>query len=356
MEGEKKMDGCDGSDGLHPNASGSPVASREKSASPSQGNAAQASEKSSSDGFYEKLCKLNESSGLSLVFNFRETIFDLHLFYKEVTKRGGFHQVSKDGKWGEVASALNFKSSVSMVQTQLQNLYENLFQQFEQMYHYRTPITAAPGISSGSEDSSSCLKGKRKRCDGSAPLSTVPSGIKTSEQKPHLQTSLKDKEMKKDPNAPLRSRSPYQIFLRVECQRLKKIHGESSGAQKFRDMAIEAWKYLSKSDRQPYIEASKKDKERFNRELAAYKDLKTKQNTKRISSSSKPTILDFSTPSRTDGAYYVTLQPDAGDFFVPDESVRLSVMQAMKNEQPNDSMFQINWDESNEYHDLDISS
>ncbi|KAK4402122.1 hypothetical protein Sango_0952900 [Sesamum angolense] len=49
-------------------------------------------EKAAVDCFYEKLGKLNESSGLSSVFNFREALLDLHLFYKEVIKRGGFYQ------------------------------------------------------------------------------------------------------------------------------------------------------------------------------------------------------------------------------------------------------------------------
>ncbi|KAL6964638.1 hypothetical protein U1Q18_035693 [Sarracenia purpurea var. burkii] len=45
------------------------------------------------DSFYEKLTKLYEFSGLSLLFNFRETRLDLYMFYKEVTERGGFYQM-----------------------------------------------------------------------------------------------------------------------------------------------------------------------------------------------------------------------------------------------------------------------
>ncbi|XP_057493394.1 high mobility group B protein 10-like [Actinidia eriantha] len=147
-----------------------------------------ASQASLFDGFYEKLSKSFESSGLSLLFNFRETSLDLYMFYKEVTERGGFHVVTKDGKWGEVASTLNCKSSISMSPTQLHKLYAQLLYQFELTYNYRTLAKVV-----------------------------VPSGPKLATQKPDVQTSPKNNEMKKDPNAPIGSRSTYQMYLRKEC-------------------------------------------------------------------------------------------------------------------------------------------
>lgn len=56
------------------------------------------------------------------------------------------------------------------------------------------------------------------------------------------------KEMKKHSNAPMGFRTGYMIFLKIECERLKMLHGEDSAGQ-YRDMANEAWRNLSESAR-----------------------------------------------------------------------------------------------------------
>lgn len=50
--------------------------------------------------FYVKLTDLLDSSGFTLILNVRETRLDLYQFYLEVTKRGGYHQIGKEKKWG----------------------------------------------------------------------------------------------------------------------------------------------------------------------------------------------------------------------------------------------------------------
>ncbi|OIT36322.1 hypothetical protein A4A49_29178 [Nicotiana attenuata] len=330
------------------------------------------------DGFYEKLNKLNESSGLSLIFNFRETALDLYLFYEEVTKRGGFNQVTKDAKWGEVASYLHVKSNVVMFPTQLQKVYENLLLQFEQMYYYRSrgkatipPPShqvsgAARAVSlKGSGDSIDDSAGKRKYCDWSSPVvlphsddrnspvekrkctnecCPVSTGPETPEQK--SQVSATNTYLKKDPSAPTRTRSGYQIYLKLECERLKKVLGESSGAKKIREMAISSWRALSENDRKPYIEASNKDRERYYREMSAYKQRTKKETVKDQNSysSSALSFINFGAPPETDNAYYVTLQTDAGSDIVPDESLIESTVQMLENANQSDPIFQMdNW-------------
>lgn len=59
------------------------------------------------------------------------------------------------------------------------------------------------------------------------------------------------KEMKKHSNAPMGFRTGYMIFLKMECERLKMLHGEDSAGQ-YRDMANDAWRHLSERDRQVY--------------------------------------------------------------------------------------------------------
>ncbi|GFZ07228.1 hypothetical protein Acr_19g0001650 [Actinidia rufa] len=346
--------------------------------SSSQVNASQAS---LVDGFYEKLSKSFESSGLSLLL--------LNM-----------------GNGVKLRLPCTAKASVSMSPTQLHKLYAQLLYQFELTYHYRTLAKVVANLQTcmfwqhsyildfiicytdmkdygsaskfngighpyGTENSSSCSTRKRKNCDNSNlsivlfgpndcptkkkkcndnsnQLSTVVieticfasslqrgashsvhslfwiEGPKLAAPKPDVQTSPKNKEMKKDPNAPIGSRSAYQMYLRKECDRLKKIHGETSGSHNIRNMAIDAWRCFSESDKQPYVEESRKDKERYNREMTAYKERKNMQ---------------------PDGDYRVILQPTTEKFFAPDVSTVELPGKLMKNAQPNDSLLQINWDE-----------
>ncbi|KAK9293122.1 hypothetical protein L1049_021108 [Liquidambar formosana] len=366
MEGETEkvvapgieIDGCKSSASPNPNAG---------QCSASQGITTEPNGKHSSDNsesFYQKLSGLYESSGLSLLFNFRETIVDLYLLYKEVTERGGYHQVTKDGSWDDIVSAINLKCTVPKLSLQLQKLYSNLLYKFEQIYFYRThvKVAAAP---CHTFDTGISLTGKRKGWDSFSQLSTSHSAIedapmekrqcknnpcqvstdsRTAELK--LRTSSKNNE-RKDPDAPLGIRSPYQFFLKKECFRLKEMHGESLNGQNVRKMATDAWRCLSESDRQPYIEESRKDKERYGQEMTAYKERRNMQDTK---TGNRPcnskTIVNYHhhTPLRTAGDYYVTSLPDAENFPV-DEAMIESAIKLMENAQPNDPMFQIYWDD-----------
>ncbi|KAF8401304.1 hypothetical protein HHK36_012237 [Tetracentron sinense] len=401
--------------------------------------------------FYQKLSQFHESSGLSLVVNVRETVLDLHLFYKEVTTRGGFQQVTKDGRWDEVESALNLKRSVPNFYLRLQELYANLLYQFEQIYFYRTQPAAAPGplmrkismCDSGIGDNST---GKRKQENTFCRLSTDPSSIRNfpprkrkrqnkfcrmstgkcssllewkhyfdpgnqigktvkgvietefdsgylvkvmvgpeklngllyhaeecagkqfavvpslmdgigwdnsdsepmglqiqvgtgTNQRPFVQTSSKNKEMKKkDPYAPQKQRSAYQIFLKKECDRLKNMHGGNVG-HSIRKMAIAAWNCLSESDRQPYIKESQKDKERYNQEMVAYKE---RRNIQIDMTENRPY-----NPEAGADDYHVSLQTDGetNKLLVPDETMVELAVRLMEKAQPDDPILQINWDD-----------
>ncbi|XP_055814901.1 putative high mobility group B protein 11 isoform X3 [Solanum dulcamara] len=326
------------------------------------------------DSFYEKLNKLNESSGLSLVFNLSQANLDLHLFYEEVIKRGGFNQVTKDAMWGEVACTLHVKSNITMFPTQLQKVYENLLLQFEQLYYYRSrekgtmqpPSQVSDAarlepVKDRSEDST----GKRKFCDRSSPVITLHSndrdgpvekrkrkndsslvstvGPETPEQK--SQSSSTNKYLKKDPGAPIRGRSSYQMYVKLECERLKKVLGESSGSKKIRDMAINAWKTLSENDKEPYIEASKLDKERYIREMAAYEQHKNMETTKNpnLHRGLAPSMINFGAPSGIDHGLIVTSQADTRNNIVPDASFIESTVQISNNGKTSNPIFQMDW-------------
>ncbi|KAL8115038.1 hypothetical protein AgCh_021750 [Apium graveolens] len=160
------------------------------------------------------------------------------------------------------------------------------------------------------------------------------------------------KEMKKHSDAPMGLRTGYMIFLKMECERLKILHGEDSAGQ-YRDMANEAWRNLSDSAREPYIEASRRDKERYTREMAEFKIVYDQiiENQNLSTTTNSDAVVDFAKPSLpTDGdyhvtlpddAYHVTLPPDAGDNVVTNEELAAEIMQKSTSTDPE---FQLNWD------------
>nr|POF24479.1 high mobility group b protein 10 [Quercus suber] len=273
----------------------------------------------SEESFYNRLSEL---------LNARETMLDLHLFYKEVTVRGGFHLVTKDRRWDEVAFALKLEGNNMKFHTQLQILYALFLYKFELTYFYREPAKAAKAsdcsemkMKSGDNlfDFTSIEDNvvMKKMCkDNAFPL--LPAGPRTAEPKLSPQTPSKNKDTKKRPGAQRGLRTAYHIFMKEECTRLRTVHGESLGRQNVREMALVAWRSLSESERQPYIKESMKERARVKemaafkereqmKEMAAFNDCQNLQNTK-----THETCLD--------GDYHVTLETEVEKFFVPDES------------------------------------
>ncbi|XP_050383194.1 high mobility group B protein 9-like [Argentina anserina] len=291
---------------------------------------------SDSEGFYERLSKLNESLGYNLVVDVRQTKLNLYLFYKEVTLRGGFNQVNKDRRWDDIASSLKMDGRKLNNPDILLKLYALFLFHYEQIYFYRGPekVASVPDITIDREDSpqmemkcthhSSQMvtndeegphgrKMLKKSCSqlmstglGSAEKQSAPEaeqkqipqlhsekdeirtkGYVSEENQPEVpeealeQTSQlqskkkrmgrrgsasvenkvvvpKRKYMKK-PGARLGIRSAYHIFIKTECDRLKKI--QSRKGQNLRQMANDAWNQLSEAEKQPFHEQSIKEKE-----------------------------------------------------------------------------------------------
>ncbi|XP_057792139.1 uncharacterized protein LOC131008994 [Salvia miltiorrhiza] len=305
--------------------------------------------------FYEKLDKLNESSGLTLLFNFRQAMLDLHRFYMEVIKRGGFYQVTKKGKWDDVALVSNSRSRVSMSAAQLQKIYEMLILQYELMYCRKMPNQWPAKNSQGTFGcvaSPSCSTGKRKHCDSSSPFSSVRlfdqdgrteekdccEGQETVNKNSTMIISANSNVKKiivDVPKAPQKPRTGYHIFLRLETHRLRENLGERSNSHNLRDMAVAAWRRLPEKDKLPYIEASKMDKERYEQEMAAH-----------MQKGKSQALLSTTTPKEppADDVYHVSFEDDSEDLHSPDESVVGLAIEAMKNAGSNDSVFQIDWD------------
>ncbi|KAK2403248.1 high mobility group B protein [Trifolium repens] len=270
--------------------------------------------------FYLKLTDLLDSSGLTLIFNARETSLDLYLFYLEVTRRGGYHQVGQQKKWGEVVSALKLEGNNVKLCAQVEKLYALLLYKFEKLYFYRFPATqTATGSTKVTRKENSTTSLSQLMDDGdyltAARLSKdYPIKKLTAIPPPVLlQTPSKDKETKKRRGAPT-GRSGYQIFLKQECARLKACCQDIDGKTILRT-AVEAWNKMSDNDKQPYVEESKKIKEQ-NKEAKMIIDNKQKEQNKEaiiIDNKKKSTQdlkRDEKRPNVSGGDYYcVTSQP-----------------------------------------------
>ncbi|KAI5398666.1 hypothetical protein KIW84_064150 [Lathyrus oleraceus] len=234
--------------------------------------------------FYVKLTDLLDSSGFTLILNVRETCLDLYQFYLEVTKRGGYHQVGKEKKWGEIVSALKLEGNNAKLCLQLEKLYANLLYKFEKFYFYRFPASQTP----------------------SATTKAIPEVL--------LQTPSKDKEKKKNRGVPI-GRSGYQIFLKQECARLKASRQDIDGKTLMR-VAVDGWNNLSDIDKQPYLEESKKIKEQ--KKEAMMNEYNKQKSTQDLNKDGKK-------PNLCNGDYYcVTLQPQANDPLVNNAAVDLA--------------------------------
>ncbi|KAF4389760.1 hypothetical protein CsatB_030470 [Cannabis sativa] len=242
-----------------------------------------------SESFYKKLYEMYESSGLNLVLNVRETLLNLHVFYKEVVQRGGFYQVTKNKKWEEVAVALKIDGLKMKFPAQLQQVYALFLFQFEQIYSYRAPEKAAadPGHAFYHGN---CSVMKRKSADSlclaqsdeedDVPVekkilirksNSVCREHKLTPHTPKVKETVVVKKTKKklSPGRNRNIRTAYQIFIREECDRLKKTRGVRQRGQSFRSMADDAWRHLTESERQPYIEESNRDREKYSQPLEA---------------------------------------------------------------------------------------
>ncbi|CAL0316547.1 unnamed protein product [Lupinus luteus] len=230
-----------------------------------------------SDRFYFKLTNLLESTGLTLIVNVRKTLLDLYTFYMEVTRRGGFRQVGREKKWGEVVSALKLDGNNVNLSDQVEKLYENVLYQFEQLYFYRIHAKQADAANK----TGGPLKRKWSTLASLSPLMNVRDGeMATKIYKDHsCQTTAQRRagfveqtvvlpavatsngKTKKRAGIP-RGRSGYQIFLNQECARLK-TSGHVLRGRKLIRTAIEAWNKMSDTEQRPYVEESKKHKEKL---------------------------------------------------------------------------------------------
>jgi len=86
---------------------------------------------------------------------------------------------------------------------------------------------------------------------------------------------------KKDPDAPKRNLSAFFLFSRDERGAIKKVHPEWSVGKIAQQLAAQ-WRNVTQSDRAKYDAEASLEKERYLREMAAFKASKPKVPTKKV--------------------------------------------------------------------------
>ncbi|KAL5983477.1 hypothetical protein ACLOJK_017563 [Asimina triloba] len=159
--------------------------------------------------------------------------------------------------------------------------------------------------------------------------------LSLNERLPFIEKSRKEKESCKQessPDAPKKARTAYGIFYSEQVCLLKKPDRSS-----IMKKAASIWKSLSENERQPYTEENLKDRERYKREMAAYKELQDAQNrnTEDRSCQSK---------SSNDDCYHVSLQTEqqTEEYFVKDEPATEEHL--IKNEDLLDASQMMGWE------------
>lgn len=97
------------------------------------------------DLFYDTLNKFHAALGTRLMI---PTIggkeLDLHVFYIEVSARGGFEQVVKDRKWKEITVAFDFPPTTTSASFVLRKYYIMLLHHYEQVYYFGSKGQVVP--------------------------------------------------------------------------------------------------------------------------------------------------------------------------------------------------------------------
>lgn len=105
-------------------------------------------------------------------------------------------------------------------------------------------------------------KKKQKISEGNGAKATATSTSTTTKKK-------KRKSKKKDPKFPKRPRSAYLFFSTSKGKELKEQNPTMPQPEIMKKCG-ELWQALSEEDRKPFVKSSDEDKERFNKEIAAY--------------------------------------------------------------------------------------
>ncbi|XP_020577918.1 high mobility group B protein 15-like [Phalaenopsis equestris] len=277
--------------------------------------------------FMESLEKLHRAMGTKFMI---PTIggkeLDLHQLFMEVTSRGGIEKVIGDRRWREITNAFNFPSSATNASFVLRKYYISLLRHFEQVYFFRAKGWSIPSSVSLSTTQASIFqpdiqsaKRKRRKSSGEIALAgqalpenrtvvgvingkfddgyfitvtvgtnklkgilfnatpqnavEVPvfSGMNANSSPMVSHRRRRRKRISsRDPSHPKPNRSGYNFFFSEQHAKLKLIHQGKD--REISRMIGDLWNNLTEAERAVYQEIGLKDKQRYQSELAEYKE------------------------------------------------------------------------------------
>jgi hypothetical protein len=111
---------------------------------------------------------------------------------------------------------------------------------------------------------------KRSRQKGSEEGSDHEEGS-DDDQEPQRSSEKKSRKTKKrDPNAPKRAKNAYLFFCDERMPEFRKQHPDLSYMDAKSKLSKEVWNKMTEQQKAPYLEMNRQDKERYEREKAAY--------------------------------------------------------------------------------------
>ncbi|KAI4983999.1 high mobility group B protein 9-like [Hordeum vulgare subsp. vulgare] len=249
---------------------------------------------------------------------------DLHQLFKEVTSRGGIDKVKAENRWREVTASFLFPATATNASFMLKKYYMSLLYHFEQLYFFgaqgwyqqETDNRSLPCIEVRAETENT-VKRKRATSASSDPalasdnadvdviidgkfeygyIVTVVMGSKSTKailynysEEPALTTlaptmpvnntgskgghrrrQRRKKLSTTDPRHPKPNRSGYNFFFQDQHRKLKPEY--PSQDRLISKMIGERWNNLSPEDKAVYQERGVQDKERYQSQLAAYRE------------------------------------------------------------------------------------
>ncbi|PAN17576.1 hypothetical protein PAHAL_3G141600 [Panicum hallii] len=137
--------------------------------------------------------------------------------------------------------------------------------------------SGSPTDDSDEDGSDASLSGGEKEKSSKKEASSSKPPVKKKQKSVPDEGSQKKKpKKKKDPNAPKRAIAPFMYFSKAERANIKSSNPELATTEIAKKLG-ERWQKMSAEERQPYIEQSQVDKQRYAEESAAYRGATTQQ-------------------------------------------------------------------------------
>ncbi|EYU17548.1 hypothetical protein ABFS82_03G076500 [Erythranthe guttata] len=230
---------------------------------------------------------------------------NLHVLYVEVTRRGGYDKVVSEKKWREISTVFEFSPTTTSASYALRKHYLTLLHRYEMVYFFRhqasmpnLQTTEVPSSfqATGTIDAKfDCgyivsVKLGNETLNGvlyhpsypAPPPAAPPAPLTCTDIVPYNPPELSNRRTRtrrrrrsNDPDHPKINRSGYNFYFAEKHALLKVEHPNRE--RQFTRMIGDAWTALSLEEREVYQNIGLKDKERYQREMKEYREMKMGQ-------------------------------------------------------------------------------